>query len=67
MVRRFTFIRDEITKRKKKIDRYQKNIKKFRTERRDFERERNNKIFKYQKNRNPYIDLPHLVEMIDNF
>lgn len=58
MVRRFTFIRNEITKRKKKIDRYQKNIKKFRTERRDFERERNilyYQLYKFQVDNLPSV------------
>ena len=30
----------------------------------DFERNRNNVIFDYQKNRNPFIDYPEFVEMI---
>lgn len=33
----------------------------------DVERERNNKIFKIQKNRNPFIDYPELSLMINNF
>lgn len=30
----------------------------------DFERDRNNVIYAYQRNRNPYIDYPHFVERI---
>jgi endonuclease I len=30
----------------------------------DFERNRNNVIFSHQKNRNPFIDYPHLVDLI---
>lgn len=31
------------------------------------EMERNQKIYEIQKNRNPYIDMPELVDMISNF
>lgn len=31
------------------------------------ERERNDMVEEYQKNRNPFIDYPQLVEMIENF
>lgn len=30
----------------------------------DFERQRNDVIYDYQQNRNPFIDYPHLVELI---
>jgi len=30
----------------------------------DFERTRNNKIYEYQKNRNPFIDYPEFVDLI---
>ena len=30
----------------------------------DFERHRNDVIYSYQKNRNPYIDYPEFVELI---
>lgn len=33
----------------------------------DKEIKRNNRIFEFQKNRNPYIDMPDLVDMISNF
>lgn len=33
----------------------------------DSEKERNNEIFKLQNNRNPFIDMPDLVERIQNF
>ncbi len=33
----------------------------------DFERQRNEAIYQYQKNRNPFIDYPELVNLIDEF
>lgn len=33
----------------------------------DPERDRNEKIFEVQKNRNPFVDMPHLVDQISDF
>jgi len=56
--RNFSFLRDEIAKRKKKIDKYQKLVKKLRTEKRNFERRRNllyYQLYQFQLNNLPSV------------
>lgn len=56
--RRFSFLRDEITKTKKKIDRHQKSIVKLKDELKEFETERNSlypELVTFQTNNFPSV------------